>query len=71
MNFIEFLSTHCLSQNAPDDLRYGQWLMNQLSFIDQKAFVEIAHTDGDCFYKDENIPRFWERLYQYHMNVNN
>ena len=64
MNFIEFLSTHCLESSTLQNLRYGQWLMNELKDANPSLFTFLIGTEGDCFFLNEKIPKFWELAYE-------
>ena len=43
-------------------MRKGQALMNALSEIDLEKYREIAGTEADPFYCDQNIEKFWSKL---------
>lgn len=44
------------------DLRMGQSLMNALSEVEKRLYSDITGTDADCFYDDEKIDAFWNRI---------
>ena len=46
-------------------LRRGQALMNALYEQSQLAYMEITNTEADCFYNDNNIQTFFQKVSEY------
>lgn len=50
----------------PREMRRGQWMFNALASFDHtladQCVEESSKASCDPFYRDENIPNFWEWL---------
>lgn len=57
---LDTLSKFLLKQNP--HFRNGQALMNSLREINPELYQKITTTDDDCFYLDEKIQNFFERI---------
>lgn len=55
--FRDFMRSH-QKHHCPENLRYGQWLMNELAGVKPELYRAILNTDADCFYFDSKINDF-------------
>ena len=57
---VNTLGKFLKSQNP--ELREGQAFMNALSEVNPELYKQITGTEADCFYDDEKIPTFFNKL---------
>lgn len=51
-------------KNETQSLRYGQCLAIALHILKPDLYKIILNTEYDCFYTDEKIPNFWDKIKQ-------
>lgn len=64
MDFDLFVSSHP-RHACPETLRYGQWLVNELTELDRGAVDFVIQMNADPFYDDRNLEAFWRTLKHY------
>lgn len=51
------------------EIRSGQSLMIALGHYNSELYREITTTEADCFYVDENIEKFFEKIEEKYGNT--